>query len=108
VVGAREFIIDLLFYHHPQCRFVVIELKVGEFDPEHAGKLKYVGARPNILSRLEPNRGVALSCGTTAGTARRTGPKPAWRLALRPAVPTLVMKGPGFESPRRLSLKAHG
>ena len=28
-VGEREFIIDLLFYHHPQRRFVVIELKVG-------------------------------------------------------------------------------
>jgi predicted nuclease of restriction endonuclease-like (RecB) superfamily len=38
-VGERELIIDLLFYHHPQRRFVVIELKVGEFDPEHAGKL---------------------------------------------------------------------
>jgi hypothetical protein len=40
-VGEREFIIDLLFYHHPQRRFVVIELKVGEFDPEHAGKLNF-------------------------------------------------------------------
>ena len=41
VVGGREFVIDLLFYHHPQRRFVVIELKVGEFDPEHAGKLNF-------------------------------------------------------------------
>ncbi len=41
VVGEREFVIDLLFYHHPQRRFVVIELKVGEFDPEHAGKLNF-------------------------------------------------------------------
>jgi predicted nuclease of restriction endonuclease-like (RecB) superfamily len=40
-VGEREFIIDLLFYHHPQRRFVVIELKVGAFDPEHAGKLNF-------------------------------------------------------------------
>jgi hypothetical protein len=40
-VGEREFVVDLLFYHHPQRRFVVIELKVGEFDPEHAGKLNF-------------------------------------------------------------------
>jgi predicted nuclease of restriction endonuclease-like (RecB) superfamily len=41
VVGEREFVVDLLFYHHPQRRFVVVELKVGEFDPEHAGKLNF-------------------------------------------------------------------
>jgi len=40
-VGDREFATDLLFYHHPQRRFVVIELKIGEFDPEHAGKLNF-------------------------------------------------------------------
>ncbi|HEY2768266.1 MAG TPA: PDDEXK nuclease domain-containing protein [Solirubrobacteraceae bacterium] len=40
-VGDREFIVDLLFYHHPQRRFVVIELKVGKFDPEHVGKLNF-------------------------------------------------------------------
>lgn len=41
VVGEREFIIDLLFYHHPQRRFVVLELKLGEFDPAYAGKLNF-------------------------------------------------------------------
>ena len=40
-VGDREFATDLVFYHHPQRRFVVIELKIGEFDPEHAGKLNF-------------------------------------------------------------------
>jgi predicted nuclease of restriction endonuclease-like (RecB) superfamily len=34
-VGDREFATDLVFYHNPQRRFVVIELKIGEFDPEH-------------------------------------------------------------------------
>jgi predicted nuclease of restriction endonuclease-like (RecB) superfamily len=40
-VGDRDFATDLVFYHHPQRRFVVIELKIGEFDPEHAGKLNF-------------------------------------------------------------------
>ena len=40
-VGEREFLVDLLFYHHPQHRFVVIQLKVGASDPEHAGKLNF-------------------------------------------------------------------
>jgi len=40
-VGEREFFRDLLFYHtHLHCH-VVIELKVVEFEPEHAGKLNF-------------------------------------------------------------------
>lgn len=30
-VGGEEFILDLLFYHHPTRRFVVIDLKIGAF-----------------------------------------------------------------------------
>lgn len=40
-VGEREFFIDLLFYHtHLHC-YVVVELKVVDFDPEHTGKLNF-------------------------------------------------------------------
>ena len=40
-VGERDFFVDLLFYHtHLHC-YVVIELKVVEFEPEHAGKLNF-------------------------------------------------------------------
>jgi hypothetical protein len=66
MVGEREFIIDLLFYHHPQRRFVVIELKVGEFDPEHAGKLNfYVSAVDEQLAADDdaPSIGILL-CAT--------------------------------------------
>jgi predicted nuclease of restriction endonuclease-like (RecB) superfamily len=50
-VGDRNFATDLVFYHHPQRRFVVIELKIGEFDPEHAGKLNfYVSAVDDQLA----------------------------------------------------------
>ena len=40
-VGEREFFIDLLFYHTQLHCHVVIELKVGDFEPEHAGKLNF-------------------------------------------------------------------
>ena len=40
-VGDRDFFLDLLFYHtHLHC-YVVIELKTGDFEPEHAGKLNF-------------------------------------------------------------------
>jgi predicted nuclease of restriction endonuclease-like (RecB) superfamily len=38
-IGGEEFILDLLFYHHPTRRFVVIDLKIGSFQAEFAGKM---------------------------------------------------------------------
>ncbi len=40
-VGERDFYLDLLFYHTRLHCYVVIELKTGEFEPEHAGKLNF-------------------------------------------------------------------
>lgn len=40
-VGEREFFLDLLFYHTRLHCHVVIELKVTDFEPEHAGKLNF-------------------------------------------------------------------
>lgn len=40
-VGAREFYLDLLFYHARLHCYVVVELKTGDFEPEHAGKLNF-------------------------------------------------------------------
>lgn len=40
-VGRREFFLDLLFYHAGLHCYVVIELKTGDFEPEHAGKLNF-------------------------------------------------------------------
>ena len=40
-VSDREFYLDLLFYHlHLRC-FVVVDLKKGDFKPEHAGKMNF-------------------------------------------------------------------
>jgi predicted nuclease of restriction endonuclease-like (RecB) superfamily len=40
-VGGDEFFLDLLFYHLKLHCYVVVELKVVEFQPEHAGKLNF-------------------------------------------------------------------
>ena len=40
-VGGNEFYFDLLFYHLKLRRYIVIELKVGEFQPEHLGQLGF-------------------------------------------------------------------
>lgn len=38
-VAGDTFFIDLLFYNYVQHRFVVVELKVGRFDPSYLGQL---------------------------------------------------------------------
>jgi len=40
-VGNEDFYIDLLFYHVKLRCYVVVELKAGDFKPEHAGKLNF-------------------------------------------------------------------
>ena len=40
-VGGEDFFIDLLFYHLKLRRYVVIELKAGDFKPEHLGQLGF-------------------------------------------------------------------
>jgi len=40
-VGRRDFAIDLLFFHRELQALVAFELKIGEFEPEHLGKLAF-------------------------------------------------------------------
>lgn len=40
-VDGDDFYLDLLFFHVEQLRYVVVELKTGKFQPEHAGKLGF-------------------------------------------------------------------
>lgn len=40
-VSNQSFFIDLLFYHIKLKRYIVIELKTGNFEPEFAGKLNF-------------------------------------------------------------------
>jgi predicted nuclease of restriction endonuclease-like (RecB) superfamily len=40
-LGAKEYFIDLLFYHRFLKALVAFDLKVGPFEPEHAGKMDF-------------------------------------------------------------------
>lgn len=62
-IGDEDFYIDLLFYHLRLRCFVVIELKVGEFQPEYAGKMNfYLSAVDDLLRHEEdlPSIGIIL------------------------------------------------
>jgi predicted nuclease of restriction endonuclease-like (RecB) superfamily len=48
--GGREFFIDLLFYHTKLRRHIIIELKIGEFEPEYVSKMNlYLGLADDQL-----------------------------------------------------------
>lgn len=40
-VDGHDFFVDLLFFHVEQLRYVVVELKTGEFRPENIGQLSF-------------------------------------------------------------------
>jgi len=40
-VGGQDFYLDMLFYHLRLRCYIVVELKTGEFQPEHAGKMNF-------------------------------------------------------------------
>ena len=50
VAGKKEYFIDLLFYHRYLKCLVAIELKIGEFKPEFAGKMDFY---LNVLNEME-------------------------------------------------------
>lgn len=58
LVDDREFFVDLLFFHIPQARYVVVELKHGAFDPRDAGQLNFY---VNVIEdqRRNPNKHAA-------------------------------------------------
>jgi predicted nuclease of restriction endonuclease-like (RecB) superfamily len=59
--GGQTFFPDLLFYHIPQHRYVVVELKVVKFIPEFAGKLNfYVTAIDELMRGAGDNPTVGL------------------------------------------------
>lgn len=61
---------DLVFYHIPQKRYVIIELKAVKFEPEFAGKLNfYVTAADELLRGEGDNPSVGL---VICKTAKRT------------------------------------
>jgi predicted nuclease of restriction endonuclease-like (RecB) superfamily len=65
-VGGQDFFIDLLLYQLALRCYVVVELKVGEFKPEYAGKMNfYLAAVDDLVKRSadEPTIGLILCKG---------------------------------------------
>lgn len=62
-VGDQDFYLDLLFYHLRLRCFVVIDLKMGEFQAEYAGKMNfYLSAADDLLRHKDdqPSIGIIL------------------------------------------------
>jgi predicted nuclease of restriction endonuclease-like (RecB) superfamily len=62
-VGGEDFYLDLLFYHLRLRCYVVIDLKIGEFRPEDAGKMNfYLSAADDLLRHPDdqPSLGLIL------------------------------------------------
>ncbi|TCC97552.1 PDDEXK nuclease domain-containing protein [Pedobacter hiemivivus] len=51
-VGGQEFFIDLLLFHRKLQAMIAIELKIGDFLPEHKGKMEFYLAVLNDKVRL--------------------------------------------------------
>jgi predicted nuclease of restriction endonuclease-like (RecB) superfamily len=60
-VGGEDFYIDLLFYHLRLRCYVVIELKICEFQPEFAGKMNfYLSAVDDLLRHPDDRPSIGL------------------------------------------------
>ena len=73
-VDGEDFRIDLLFFNWAQSRFVVVELKVGKFQPEHAGQLSFyvawVDANMRDPTRHSPTIGLVLCTDRSENVVR--------------------------------------
>ena len=60
-IDNTEYFIDMLFYHLKLRCYVVVELKIGEFKPEYAGKMNfYINAINRILKTDKDNDTIGL------------------------------------------------
>lgn len=72
--AVDEFSVDLLFFHVEQLRYVVVELKIGPFEPAYLGQLgTYVAIVDDQYRRHDthaPTVGILLCTGKNAPTVR--------------------------------------
>jgi predicted nuclease of restriction endonuclease-like (RecB) superfamily len=60
-VGGQDYYLDLLFYHIKLQRYVAVDLKVGAFKPEYAGKMNfYLSALDEQLRQPEQGPSIGL------------------------------------------------
>lgn len=108
-VSARDFFVDLLFYHTRLHCYVAIELKAGEFKPEYAGQINfYLSALDELIKAPEDNPSIGLIlCATKdkvlAEYALRDMKKPIgvaeWKTKLTRSLPAKLKKSlPAIES----------
>lgn len=104
-VGGDDFYVGLLFFHMEQLRYIVIELKTGKFQPEHAGQLNFYVALVDDMLRREVHADTVgiLICGTRTTTRSATAPagqSPRWPSPPTPVIPCLRRNGPGCPTPK--------
>jgi predicted nuclease of restriction endonuclease-like (RecB) superfamily len=71
VVDDKEYKLDLLFYHARLHCYIIIDLKIGDFEPEYSGKMNfYVSAVDHLLKTDEdkPTIGIILCRSKTKTT----------------------------------------
>ncbi|MHB1539026.1 MAG: PDDEXK nuclease domain-containing protein [Solirubrobacteraceae bacterium] len=98
-VDGEEFFIDMLFFHIPLNRYVVIELKLGKFRPQYAGQINfYVNVVDDQLRQEQHKSTIGL---VLCASRNRTVARYALQGIARPvgvarysATPTLVEKLP--------------
>lgn len=60
-IGDQDYFLDLLFYHVRLRCYVVVELKIGEFKPEYAGKMNfYLSAVDDLLRAPDDQPSIGL------------------------------------------------
>jgi predicted nuclease of restriction endonuclease-like (RecB) superfamily len=60
-VGEKNYALDLLFYHIRLRCFVVFDLKMRDFEPEHAGKMNfYLSAVDDLLKQETDNQSIGV------------------------------------------------
>lgn len=73
-VDGQDFFVDMLFFHVEQMRYLVVELKVGEFRPENAGQLNFYVALVDDKLRKQaihaPTVGLLLCAGRSDAVVR--------------------------------------
>jgi len=52
-VNGKDYFLDLLFYHVKLHCYVVVELKIGDFEPEYLGKMNFYLSAVDTLLKTE-------------------------------------------------------
>jgi len=97
-VDGDELVLDLLLFNVEQLRYVLVELKVGRFDPTYVGQLgTYVAVVDDRLRRRDRHAPTVGSCCARAATTPWSAtpwPAPPLRWPLR-TTPTRTLRSGG-------------